>query len=271
MRYPKGSIALSTTRDYPLLRQVLDSGFISHNQLFEFLKLDYCVSSRNAFNNRMLRLLSHGLLTRHDIPFAHHEFIYSISRTGALRLVGTGEYCFPCGNTAASHDRRRGIDHFLELNEIHLALKRSGSLVYWTSELAIRSRIDLAGSGYWKYYDAVVVVRLAGLDYKFALEYERTPKAARQYTSIRDRIERESTMAHFLYLAPNHDLLGFIADKLRECNRAVYFGLFRDFLEQTMSMPVRQSGSPVSTTLTTALSQGKAIQRAGNLFSDIAL
>ncbi len=62
MRYRKGSIALSVTRDYPLLSQVLHSGFITHSQLFEFLRLDYCVSSRNVFNNRVLRLVNHRLL-----------------------------------------------------------------------------------------------------------------------------------------------------------------------------------------------------------------
>ena len=52
-------------------------------------------------------------------------------------------------------------------------------------------------SGYWKYYDAVVVVRLAGQDCKFALEYERTPKAARHYAAIRERIEQETAIATF--------------------------------------------------------------------------
>ena len=67
MRYWKGSIALSVTRDYPLLRQVLHSGFITHSQLFEFSRLDYCVSARNAFNNRVLRLVKHGLLDRKSV------------------------------------------------------------------------------------------------------------------------------------------------------------------------------------------------------------
>jgi hypothetical protein len=53
MRYWKGSIVLNPTRAQPLLREVARSGFITHNQLFESLKLDYCASSRNAFNNRV--------------------------------------------------------------------------------------------------------------------------------------------------------------------------------------------------------------------------
>lgn len=270
MRYRKGSIALSTTRDYPVLRQAVDSVFISHSQLFEFLKLDYCASSRNAFNNRVLRLVKHGLLVRHHLPSAHHESIYSLSSAGAQRLLSVGEYCLPRVDARASTNRCATVCHSLELNEIHLALKRSGSLVYWMSEPEIRSRSDLA-NGYWKYYDAVVTVRSAGRDYKFALEYERTPKAARYYVTIRERIEHESAITHFLYLAPSSDLLGFVADKLHGCSRTIYFGLFKDFLEQTMELSVRQNRSPVSIALTTALSQGKAVQRAGNLFSNIAV
>src|SRR5437016_3813314 len=92
MRYWKGSIALSSTRDYPLLRQVLQSGFITHKQLFEFLRLDYCVSSRKAFNNRVLRLVKHSLMVRHAVPFINREAVYSISETGASELVSKGEY-----------------------------------------------------------------------------------------------------------------------------------------------------------------------------------
>jgi hypothetical protein len=87
--------------------------------------------------------------------------------------------------------------------------------------MEIRSRSDPTGNGYWKYYDAVVVVRLAGQDCKFALEYERTPKAARHYVAVRQRIEMETSVHQFLYVVPNHDLLGFVTDKVN-CKRAVY-------------------------------------------------
>ena len=87
MRYWKGSIALSSTRDYPLLRHVFQSGFITHNQLFELLKLDYCVSSRNAFNNRVLRLVTHGLLSRQERLSAGRDVVYSLSMSGDRKSV----------------------------------------------------------------------------------------------------------------------------------------------------------------------------------------
>src|ERR1035438_9997086 len=46
MRYRKGMIALSEIRDYPLVRRVLHSGFVTPAQLYQFMKLDYCASSQ---------------------------------------------------------------------------------------------------------------------------------------------------------------------------------------------------------------------------------
>ena len=270
MRYWKGSIALSSARDYPLMRHVLHSGFIAHSQLFEFLRLDYCVSSRNAFNNRILRLVKHDLLIRHAVPFINREAVYSISETGASELVSKGEYYAHIGHLRSGNGRSQ-LKHSLDLNEIHLALKRTGTLVYWTPETEIRSRNDLTADGYWKYYDAVVVVHLAGQDCKFALEYERTPKAARHYAAVQKKIEMETSLTQFLYLVPNHDLLWFVADKLATCKRAVYFGLLRDFLQQTFALPVKRNGSPASVTLASVLTRGKDSQRSGALFPDIAV
>src|SRR6266436_6742071 len=271
MRYWKGSIALSTTRDYPILREVLHSGFVTHGQLLEFMRLDYCASSRNAFSNRVLRLVKHGLLIRHELPFINREAVYSLSEAGASELAGKGECYTRSADHLKSGNGQCHLHHSLELNEIHLALKRTGTLVYWTPETEIRSRNDLTAAGYWKYYDAVVVVRLAGQDCRFALEYERTPKAARQYLSVRQRIEQETSITHFLYLMPNYDLLWFVADKLSECRRAVHFGLLKDFLQLTLALPVRRNGSPVSMTLASVLTHGRAVQKTGTLWENIAV
>jgi hypothetical protein len=271
VRYWKGSIALSATHDYPLLRQVLHSGFITHSQLFQFMRLDHYASSRNAFNNRVLRLVKHGLLIRHELPFINREAVYSVSEVAASQMAGEGEcYARPIAHLK-SNDGQGHLHHSLDLNEIHLALKSTGTLVYWTPETEIRSRNDLTTAGYWKYYDAVVVVRLAGQDCRFALEYERTPKAARQYLTVQERIEQETSIAHFLYLMPNYDLLRFVADKLSECKRAVHFGILKDFLQLTLALPVRRNGSPVSMPLTSVLTPGRIVQKTGALWKSIAV
>jgi hypothetical protein len=271
MRYWKGSISLSSTRDYPLLRHVFQSGVVTHNQLFELLKLDYCVSSRNAFNNRVLRLLKHGLLIRHERLLASRDIVYSLSASAASALGVNWNSVDHSTSKATSNTPDRLLHHSLDLNEIHLALKRTGSLVYWMPETEIRSRNGLTPCGYWKHYDAVVVVRVAGQDCKFALEYERTPKAARHYVAIRERIDQETAIRHFLYLVPNHDLMLFITEKLSRCKCSVYIGLFHDFLDQTLVLPVRRIGSPATLSLASVLAPGKEAEHSGRLFSGIAV
>jgi hypothetical protein len=103
------------------------------------------------------------------------------------------------------------------------------------------------------------------------LEYERTPKAARHYALIRERIEQETAVVHFLYLVPNYALLEFIAERLSQCKRVVNIGLLRDFLQLTLALSVRRTGSHVSLTLANVLLEGKDVQRTGSLFPSVAV
>jgi len=254
VRYLKGSIALSDTKDYPILRRVLHCTFVTPGQLFQFMKLDYCASSRNAFDNRVRRLLAHQLLIKHEISTMNRGVVYSISPAGASELIGKGEYYsgpMEYGRTSNGH-----VQHALELNEIHLALKRTGELIRWTPESDIRSRNEFTNIGFRKDYDAAVALRIDGQEHRFALEYERTPKSRRQYHAIWKRIEAESEFGLFLYLVSNHDLLSFLVREFYHCGRAVYFGLRNDFLAETLSLPVRNNRSPVSTTFRALLAAG---------------
>ena len=244
MRYRKGTIALSDTRDYPLLQRVLHCGFVTPAQLYEFLRLDYCASSRNAFDNRLRRLLNHELLVRREFPALNRGVAYSITEAGASELIGRGDYY--SGSTDCDKQPPGHVHHALELNEIHLALKRTGVLIRWTPETDIRSHNEFTQSGYWKDYDALVSVRVAERECRFAIEYERTPKSKRRYTMIRSRIESETSVPHFLYLAPNYDLLLFLVRRFEACQRPVYFGLRKDFLTHTLGLSVRSNRSPVS-------------------------
>ena len=69
MRYAKGSIQLSASHDHPLLRQVLRCGFITHDQLFEFLKLGCYERNKQSFDWRVSRLVKHGLVVK-QVPAA---------------------------------------------------------------------------------------------------------------------------------------------------------------------------------------------------------
>jgi hypothetical protein len=155
------------------------------------------------------------------------------------------------------------VQHALELNDIHLALKRTGELAHWTPESDIRSRNALTTIGFAKDYDATVAVRIDGREYQFALEYERTPKAKRHYVSIRKRLEGATEFGHILYLVSNHDLLLFLMREFYESRRAVYFGLRSDFLCEALSLPVRSNCSPVSITFRSLLTGGSLVPKSG--------
>jgi hypothetical protein len=145
MRYRKGTSALSDTRDYPLLQHVLHCGFVTSAQLYEFLRLDYSASSRNAFDNRMRRLVDHKLLVQHEFPAMNRGVAYSISEAGAAEMIGRGEYY--SGRPDHAQEPTRHAHHALELNEIHLALKRAGMLIRWAPETDIRSRNEFTSIG----------------------------------------------------------------------------------------------------------------------------
>ena len=253
MRYWKGSIALSPTQDYPLLRQVLRSTFVTHRQLYDLLKLDYYAHSRKAFNNRVLRLLKNKYLVRDEMPYTTQGYVYSISDKGASELIGLGEYYTSPTCRPKDGQIPKAVFHAIELNEIHLALKRSQQLVRWMADTEIRSRNELTGCGYRKDYDAVVTVRTDGGERKFALEYERTPKARQQYAKICDEIAAETIIDRFLYLVPNCDLLSFLVECFATLRRPIYFGLTRDFLEKLFDMPLRGARPGAMTTLRNVL------------------
>lgn len=239
MRYWKGSIALSPIRDYPLLRQVLRSTFVTHGQLYDFMRLEYCATSRNTFNNRVLRLVKHDYLVRDEVPFRTQGYVYSISARGAAELAGLGEYYTGFPRRPVDGQLPKAVYHAIDLNAIHLALKRSEQLVQWTPDTEIRSRNEFTDSGYKKDYDAVVTVRSNGSERTFALEYERTAKAHKEYLQIRNDIEGETTVNRFLYLVPNYDLLSYITSFFATSRRAIYFGLFPDFLNRLLETPLR--------------------------------
>jgi hypothetical protein len=259
VRYLKGTIALSETRDYPLLRRVLHSTFVTADQLFEFMRLEYCATSRKVFENRIRRLVAHALLVRHQIREMHRGVVYAISPAGASELIARGEYY--AGSPCQTGVIGGHVQHALELNEIHLALKRTGKLVRWTPESDIRSRNELTGIGYVKDYDATVEVRIDATEHRFALEYERTPKAKARYEAIRMRIETETEFRHFLYIAPNLDLLAFLRERFHDCRRSIDFGLYRDLLADALEFSVMTNHGGGEARFSAVLSGSDRIQR----------
>ena len=238
MRYIKDCISLNSEHDYPLLRGVLRSGFVTHEQLFEFMQLGGYESCRPTFNWRARRLTAYGLIARCTSPSIRKMFVYSITPAGALELASIGEQYL----VAPPKPRRHGYDlqiaHSLEINNIHLSLLRAGMLARWVPEIQLRSWNASTGMGNNKVYDAIVTVRLEDRDAKFALEYERTAKSEDDYDDIRSKLDAEVRVERFLYLAPSEDVLRFVSWQFRNSPRDVCFGLLADWYRRLLDTEV---------------------------------
>lgn len=238
MRYPRGSIQLNQSRDFPLLRQILRSEYVTHSQLFEFSRLNHFETSRNAFQWRMRRLVDRGLVVRQRLATVMGDAVYSVAGTAATLLQSMGEYCLiGCGRADSSSAGGHAI-HALGLNEIQLAALRAGVLVRWMSTTEIRSRNELTQFGFAKDYDAIVTVRADERERKFALEYERSPKSAKCYRAIAASVSQEIHVNLLLYLVSNFDILKFVSGFFSGADFPVFFGLMADWQSRLLDMPV---------------------------------
>lgn len=238
MRYFKGSVTLTQAHDYPLLRQVLRSRFVTHSQLFEFMRLGGYERDRKVFNWRLRRLVVHGFVSQHHAPSAGTEAVYSISATGAAILQGTDECFVPLPTPRSPQKREIKVLHSVELNDIRLSLMRAGIEILWISEGEIRSRNELTPFKFVKDYDAVVTVAVNEHSARFALEYERTAKKENEYLNIAKRLSTEQAVERVLYLSPNYDVLSFVAKCLKLVRFPIFFGLAPSWHEKLLDMPI---------------------------------
>jgi len=272
MRYVKGGISLSPSHDYPLLRQVLHSGFVTHRQLFEFMWLGCQARERPAseerlrwsFNWRIRRLVAHGLVHRHVVRSVAKDFVYSITAAGALQLVHVGERFVATAARATEDGRELQVAHAIELNSIQLSLLRAGLLVRWVSEIEIQSRNAVREFAYAKDYDAIATVRLEDGHATFALECERTAKSAADYLKIVEKIEMEGNVDRFLYLTSSADVLRFVSWHFRDSSRLVCFGLLTEWYERMLDTEVFDWSCREYRPLRAALGGGSASRVAGH-------
>jgi hypothetical protein len=243
MRYPKGSIQLNESRDLPLLRQILRSEFVTHSQLFEFMRLNHCEHARKSFDWRIRRLVDRELVRRQTMSGCTGEFVYSVGSDAAMLLQASGEYCLIGRSRFNGKEAERSVLHAMGLNEIQLSVLRAGLLVRWICSIEVRSQNELTGFGFAKDYDAVVTVRSETGEQRFALEYERSPKTIKYYRDVAASLGREAHVNQVLYLVSNYDLLQFISGFFRNTQCHVFFGLVKDWHAQLLDMPVSCSSA----------------------------
>lgn len=246
MRYAKGSLVISEERDIPLLRQVRNSRFVSHDQLFEFMKfggVDHC---RNSFNWRVKRLVKYGQLDLCRDVYGAGSAVYRIARVGIALLEHHGQFTSVLHSNSEHLPHVSQAFHSLELNRIQLALAQANLLAGWQSEVEIASFNTISRTPYRKDYDAIVDVWVGDKTARFALEYERTLKSFREYDRIRGALQTERQIGCILYLTSGVEVLLHLVHELQPVNRSLAFANARDFAKELLDTPVMTGRNAVS-------------------------
>ncbi len=190
MRYAKGGLVINAERDIPLLLQVRNSRFVSHAQLFEFMKfggVDRCTKQFQLAREAARYVRAIGALPGGVLGAA----LPSIGSDGAgLRcsniMANSRQCCIPILEHLPHVSQ---AFHSLELNRIQLGLAQANLLAGWQSEVEVASFNTISRSPYEKDYDAIVDVWVGDKRAQFALEYERTLKSVKEYERVRAALQ----------------------------------------------------------------------------------
>jgi hypothetical protein len=238
MRYAKNSLVISPDRDIPLLRQVRNSRFVSHNQLFEFMThggFDHC---RSSFNWRARRLVTSGHLSICGGVFGAGSVVYRISKEGLTLLEHHGQFTTALHSSTEHLPHPAQVFHSLELNAIQLALAHQNVLAGWHSEVEVASFNTISRSPYQKDYDAIVDVWVGEKRACFALEYERSLKSSKQYERVRRALESERQVGCVLYLTSGVEILVHLLHEFESVNMTMAFANARDFAQLLLDTTV---------------------------------
>ena len=238
MRYRKGFISISDSRDIPMLLLIRDSRAISSSQLIAELMLDKVESNSRSIHWRLNRLVANGMVQRLGNDRSYGEPVFSITHEGLSVLEYKGHALLALGSHLKSIVAEPEIPHTLELNAIRFSLKSSGLLVSWKTELQIISE-NLVDCGMaTKDYDSVVTIRYDNRVVRFAIEYERTAKSAARYREICQTIKDDRATRLVLYLSANQEIMYLLTQELRSLQNKVAFGLASLFRIQQLSAPM---------------------------------
>ncbi len=241
MRYAKGSLVVSRERDIPLLRQLRNSRFITHQQLFEFMKLGGFDHDRDSFNWRLRRLRRSAHVGFCSEVNGADSAVYRITRKGLSLLEHYGEYATVLNSSTEHLPHLSQAFHAIELNAIHLSLARKNLIASWQSEIEIASFNTISQSPFQKDYDAIVDVWLGDRRARFALEYERSLKNLKHYERIRPALEAENELQCILYLSSGGEVLVPLIQELRSVRKTIAFAnassFERDLLDTTVIGP----------------------------------
>lgn len=238
MRYARGTISVSLNRDIPLLALVRNSKFITHQQLFELMQSGRYEYSRHSFNWRMKRLVDSKYVSICEGNFGGGAVVYRITADGLLQLETHGQFAAVLNSRTLHLPDPSQVQHALELNSIRIALLRADVLAGWQSDVETASSNTIAEGPLKKDYDAIVDVWNGNQIARFALEYERTLKSARQYEKVRSALEDENRLGCFLYLTSGFEVVLHLAHELSGIPKRLAFATATAFRHRLLDTPV---------------------------------
>ncbi len=242
MRYRKGHVAISDTRDVPVLLAVRNARATTMSQLIEELRYAGLETNHRSTYWRLNRLVTSGYLEQIEHGISVADPVYAITNSGLALLESRGHILLTLSSTTKTIVSQKEVLHMLEINSIRLALKKAGILEEWKPELEVISEnlVNYGNTG--KDYDAIVTVNNNGRRTRFALEYERTAKSGSRYKEISQSILCDVTIDLVLYLAPSHEMLSLLAQEFRTLGDKAVFGFSKQFKFQLLQTPVLTVG-----------------------------
>ena len=247
MRYVKNSVVVQTDRDIPLLRQVRNSKFASHEQLFELMTFGGHECSRDSFGWRVRRLVKAGFLGICEGTFGAKSVVYRVTYKGIALLEHHGHFTTVLHSKTKHLPHTSQVFHSLELNRIQLALARQNLLANWQSEIEVASFNTISCAPYEKDYDAIVDVWIGEKTARFALEYERCLKSYRHYDRIRAALQAERQVGCILFLTSGMEVLVHLIHELNPVANKLAFAYARDFEQMLLDTRVVTTGNLAGT------------------------
>src|SRR5215813_9892473 len=118
MRYTKGEIIISEEHDWPLLKRVMASRYITQSQLWRFLATDGNEFSRRSYVWRVKRLADHGFLGRLAHSAVNGDCTYTITGKSVTWLQSAGELYTGPENGPGTEPDLNHVAHSIGLNAI---------------------------------------------------------------------------------------------------------------------------------------------------------
>lgn len=198
-----------------LLSLIRDGIFVSRLQVLALCK-EYGIHSGASSTNELLRTLVRAKLIAQEVGDSIlARVVYTITRKGLSVLEHNGDGLASVTSQSDVLADPVQMVHFLFINELRVALLPH--ITNWVCEPHVRSLRITNQIAFAKDYDAVVELKLGGIDVRFAIEYELSRKSQDRYEAIARTVQYERNVDAILYLASSPALLTLIATAMDQC------------------------------------------------------